>query len=249
MAWISSFPLMPADSSWFTLAEDQPGRIQSTASLLGVGLSQSQPLVCSLQLLPLRAQLPGMSTELYQGTGLLCSEVDKVHGSDLLPGAGSTSMSRLLVERRIPIYQLCHAGLKGGHPWLTLLQSSGTWRVRISAFTSKVPWLPQNSPTLPDSEFTDWRRDLLRRVRGMWATQNRTIWGDLDVPGNVSQPQQPSAPATHSVWPYTSCAAIQGLLCSRKVQPTVTSILSLFTPFITHQNSTKTKPKAIGQKI
>lgn len=70
MAWISSFPLMPADSSWFTLAEDQPGRIQSTAPLLGVGLSQSQPLVCSLQLLPLRAQLPGMSTELYQGTGL-----------------------------------------------------------------------------------------------------------------------------------------------------------------------------------
>lgn len=32
-----------------------------------------------------------------------------------------------------------------GQLWLTLFQSSGTWRKRISAFTSKVPWLPQNN--------------------------------------------------------------------------------------------------------
>lgn len=207
MAWISSFPLMPADSSWFTLAEDQPGRIQSTASLLGVGLSQSQPLVCSLQLLPLRAQLPGMSTELYQGTGLLCSEVDKVPGSDLLPGAGSSSMSRLLVERRIPIYQLCHAGLKGGHPWLTLLQSSGTWRVRISAFTSKVPCLPQNSPN------SSW-------LRIHWLKEGFTEKGKRDV----SHPEQNHLGRSGCSWEcepapaalsscHTQCVTLH-LLCS-----------------------------------
>lgn len=63
------------------------------------------------------------------------------------------------------------------------------------------------APTPPDAEVTDWRVDLLRRVRGIWATQSRTIWGDVDVPGNVIQ--APAALSSCHAW----CVASH-LLCS-----------------------------------
>lgn len=213
MAWISSFPLMPAESSWFTLAEDQQWRSQSTAPL-DVRLSQGQSgLFSAAPAFVSPAARSEHKTLLGQWGGqigwLRFAPWGRQHVNEQPLGGEKESYLSAVPGRA-----------ERGHLWLTLFQSSGTWTV--PACTSEVPWLPQNSPE-PSWCRSHWLKgDLLRRVRGMWATQNRSIWGDGDVPGDVMQP--PAAPRslhTHGEWYHTRSAAIQGLLCSsRKVKST-----------------------------
>lgn len=134
----------------------------------------------------------------------LCSEADKLDGSDLLPGAASMLNEQPLGAREQESY--LSGVLRGAERWHLYLTPVRELRnvenQHLCLYYQRTLAPSKKKTSLHDAGVINWSVDLLGRLKELWATQKRSVWGDVNDPSNVIQPQspsQPSAPST-AVW-------------------------------------------------
>lgn len=137
-------------------------------------------------------------------------------------------MNSLLVERRNPIYQLSHAGLKGDtYGWPCSRAQERGEKESLPLLQKCLGFLKQSQIFLIQKWLTEGRiySEGEEGCEPPRTELSGEMWMFLGV---WYSPQQPWASATGRVWHHTFSAAIQGLLCSsRRVQSTVNIPVSL----------------------